>query len=197
MRIIEAYMHRNDLSTEEKAVVKRIVHTTGDPALIDLIKFSPRAIKAGLEALQRGCSIFTDVNMVRVGIDRRLLQKLGGEVNCHIASPEVAEKAGQLGITRAATALRLHAEELDGQLVAIGNAPTALFEIISLVERKKCSPALVIGVPVGFVGAAESKEALAQSGLEYITLPGTRGGSPVAVAAVNALLNLAANNSES
>jgi len=191
MRIIEGHIKNVNLPVEEKTVIKRVVHTSGDPGLIDLMNFAPEAVQKGIEALKKRCHIFTDVNMVRSGINERLITKLGGQVHCHIASTRVAEIAKELGITRAAAAMRLNAGYLDGQLVAIGNAPTALFEILSLARRGICRPALVVGVPVGFVGAAESKEALIQSDLVYITLRGTRGGSPIAAAIINALLHLA------
>lgn len=191
MRIIEGYMKKINLPEEEKAVIKRVVHTSGDPSLVSQVKFSPGAVKRGIEALRRCCNVYTDVNMVRSGVSRRLLSQLGGEVYCDIASDRVADKAKEWGITRAAAAMRLNGKQMDGQVVAIGNAPTALFEILSLAGQGICRPALVVGVPVGFVGAAESKEALVKSNLVYITLPGTRGGSPIAAAIVNALLHLA------
>jgi len=191
MRIIEEYMQDVNLPAEEKTVIKRVVHTSGDPGLIEHIKFSPGAVTRGIKALKEGADVFTDVNMVRSGINERLLGKLGGQVHCYIASSQVAESARVKGITRAAAALRINAKYIDGQLVAIGNAPTALFELLSLVQQGICRPALIIGVPVGFVGAAESKEALLDSNLDYITLPGTRGGSPIAAAVINALLHLA------
>ena len=190
MRIIEGYLGDYNFPAAEKAVIKRVVHTSGDPGLINLIKFSPQAINNGMEALKKGKDVFTDVNMVRSGVSARLLNKLGGQVHCHIASPQVAEMAKDLGITRAAAAIRTNAEHFNGQIVAIGNAPTALFEILSLAEQGICRPALVIGVPVGFVGAAESKEAVIDSDLDYIALRGTRGGSPIAAAITNALIHL-------
>lgn len=196
MNIIEAYMKGMEIPAGEKAVIKRVVHTTGDPALVGQVIFSSGAVNKGIKALVKGRNIYTDVNMVRSGISNKLLARLGGQVYCDIAVPQVMELARQTGITRAAVAMRQNAAKIDGQIVAIGNAPTALFEILGLAREGICRPALVIGVPVGFVGAAESKELLVQSDLDYITLPGTRGGSPVAAAIVNALLHLAAGHDQ-
>ncbi|MCF8010824.1 MAG: precorrin-8X methylmutase [Clostridiales bacterium] len=188
MEIIEQYMKGIDLSLQEKNVVKRIIHTSGDPSLADQVKFSEDAVEKGIEALKKGSNIYTDVNMICSGINKHALSKFSSEALCDIASPRVKEKAKKENITRAAAAIRINSNEMNGQLVAIGNAPTALFELLSLVSREVCWPALIIGVPVGFVGAAQSKEDLLKFDLPYITLPGTRGGSPIAAAVINAML---------
>jgi precorrin-8X/cobalt-precorrin-8 methylmutase len=189
MDIIDSYLKGYDLPPIQKAVVKRVIHTTGDPEIINAVKFHPDACREGIEALRRGAAIFTDVNMLRVGINSRKVHAYGGEVFCSIAEPDIAEKAEKWGITRAAAAIRCFADRLDGAVVAIGNAPTALFELLSLIKNGITRPAIIIGTPVGFVGAAESKELLVDSNLlPYITVTGTRGGSPMAVSIINALL---------
>lgn len=190
MADIDRYIAGLSLNSKEISVVKRIIHTSGDPSLACQVKFHPRALTAGLEAIRGGAEVFTDVNMVRVGINQKRLSRYGGKVNCAVDQPEVAQAAQNWGITRSAAAMRLYGSRLNNQLVAIGNAPTALFEVLRMAKEKTIRPALIVGTPVGFVGAAESKELLTKFDIPYITLPGTRGGSPLAVAIVNALIYL-------
>lgn len=190
MDIIESLADLSKFTSQEKSIVKRIIHTTGDPQYSTQVKFHPEAIQLGLQALKRGASIFTDVKMVQAGINKKVLADLGGKVYCEIDAPEIREQAKKTGLTRALTAFRTWGEKLSGNIVAIGNAPTALFEVIRLFQEENIKPALVVGIPVGFVGAAESKDALMVSGLPYITIPGTKGGSTITVATLNALLYL-------
>ena len=189
MEIIEAFLAETDLAPLEKMVARRIIHTTGDPEIVKVLKFSPGAVEAGINALQSGTSVYTDVNMLRTGINGNKLINYGGRAFCAIADPEVAQAAQDWGITRAAAAMRLYGRQLDKAVIAIGNAPTALFEVLDLVKKGICTPALIVGTPVGFVGAAESKEVLvAQNLVPYISVLGTRGGSPIAVSVINAML---------
>lgn len=189
MEIIESYLEGYEFSPVEKQVVKRVIHTTGDPEIAKLLRFHPRAIEAGLSALYSGAGIFTDVNMLKAGINADRLKACGGQLWCSISDSETIENSKRWGITRAAAAMRQFGPGLNGAIVAIGNAPTALFEVLDLVDRGICRPALVVGTPVGFVGAAESKQLLVEQDLiPYITLLGTRGGSPIAVSIINALL---------
>jgi precorrin-8X/cobalt-precorrin-8 methylmutase len=189
MQIIESYLQGYDFTPSQKAVVKRVIHTTGDPGIIEHIKFHPGATQAGREALRQGKNVFTDVNMLKVGINRKKIHGYGGEIYCAIAEPEIRVAALDWQITRAAASMRLFAKRLDGAVIAIGNAPTALFEVIDMIEKGFARPALIIGTPVGFVGAAESKELLiAKKLVPYITVTGTRGGSPIAVSMINAML---------
>lgn len=189
MEIIEQYVAELELLPMEKAIIKRVIHTTGDPALIADICIHPDACEAGMKAIARGCSIFTDVNMTKVGINQSHLLQYGGSLHCAIADPSVRIAANEWGITRAAAAMRLWSTQLDHAIIAIGNAPTALFELLNLMEQGMVHPALIIGTPVGFVGAAESKEELINnSPVPYISIRGTRGGSPIAATIVNALL---------
>lgn len=171
-------------------VVRRVVHAVGNPDIAALMRFHPQAVAAGLAALKEGASLFTDVRMVKVGVNKTLLEELGGEAVCLIAHPEVRAEAEATGLTRAIVAVRSYRQSLPGSIVAIGNAPTALEEVLDLVEQG-VRPALIIGAPVGFVGAAESKARLLGADIPFITLIGPQGGSSIAVAVVNALLALA------
>ncbi|MHB1324957.1 MAG: precorrin-8X methylmutase [Thermoleophilia bacterium] len=193
--IIDSLLEPADAGDPEYQVIRRVVHTTGDPSLARAMFFSAAAIGAGLEAIAAGAGIYCDVNMVAAGI-QPTTSILGLEVTCLVAETASAQLATEEGITRGAAAMRLATTTLDGAIVAIGNSPTALFELLRLVEEQGLRPALIVGVPVGFVGAAESKEALAASAVPCITLPGNRGGSTVAVAIVNALIRLSADNKQ-
>ncbi|NLL18491.1 MAG: precorrin-8X methylmutase [Clostridia bacterium] len=188
MELIEELLGEHSFSQEEKTIAKRMIHAAGDPELGSLIRFHPQAVDQGIMALKQGAPIFTDVKMAAVGINSRVAGYFGSTVNCVIGEPFIAEEAKEAGITRAMAAFRHWGPRLDGSIVAIGNAPTALFELLRLHEEEGITPALVVGVPVGFVGAAESKEALVDSPLLYITVKGRKGGSPLAASAVNALL---------
>lgn len=190
MRVIDVALAGYD-DAGERAVVKRLIHASGDLSLQGAAGFSAAAVSAGVAALRTGATVFTDVRMVEAGVDSRRLGVLGGQMRCLIDDPTVAEEAAAAGRTRAATAMRRFGTELDGAVVAIGNAPSALREVIAMASEGVARPALVVGIPVGFVDAAESKAALEASGIEYVTVRGARGGSPLAAAAVNALLRLA------
>jgi precorrin-8X/cobalt-precorrin-8 methylmutase len=176
----------------EAAVVRRLVHASGDLSLAGAVVFSHGGAAAGVAALRDGAPVITDVRMVEAGIDSGRLSALGGTTRCLIDDPAIAEEAAATGRTRAATAMRRLGADLDGAIVAVGNAPSALREVIALAQRGVARPVLVVGIPVGFVDAAESKAALEESGLAFVTVRGSRGGSPLAAAAVNALLRLAA-----
>lgn len=175
------------------AVIERIIHSTADFDFAGITRTSPGAIEAGVEALQRGCPVITDVTMVSAGISEPRLSALGGTVHCFVADDLTRQRAQAMAVTRSAMGMRLAAERglLTGSIVAIGNAPTALYEVLHLIEEG-VRPALVIGVPVGFVSTVESKEALIQvTTVPWIVTAGRKGGSTVAVAIVNALLRLA------
>jgi len=190
MAIIDALLPAGDWTPSERAVVKRLVHTSGDPSLATAVRFQRDAVEAGVTALRAGASVFTDTQMVRIGVNAGRIGDLGGAVECLIADDAVAAEATRAGRTRAACAMRSFGPRLEGAVVAIGNAPTALREVLALAAEGVARPALVIGVPVGFVDAAESKDALMASDLAFIAIDGTRGGSPLAAAAVNALLRV-------
>jgi len=189
MEIIAPHLAELDLSPEAIKVFSRIIHAAGDPEYAKVIDIHPEAIQAGCAALTSGCDVFCDVEMVRTGINKTRLAEYGGTVHCLIADEQVAATAKELGITRSMVAMRTFGERLNGAIIAIGNAPTALFEVLSMMKQQNIRPALIIGVPVGFVGAEESKDFLAAtSPVPYITVRGTKGGSPIAVATTNALL---------
>lgn len=192
MAIIEEHLPQlASLPLGEREIIKRVIHTTGDLGYGELVHIHPAAVTSGLKAMRAGQPVITDVNMVKTGINKTLLAKLNITVNCYINDPGVVAEAQITGLTRAMVAMRRAAPEINGGIAVIGNAPTALFTLLKMIDQQQTSPALVIGIPVGFVGAAESKELLTQYTVPYITVNGTRGGSTVAAAIVNALLNLA------
>ena len=180
---------------ETAAVVKRVIHTTADFDYAKNLRFTPSAVQAAVRALQRGAVIVTDTNMALAGISRPGLAKLGCEAVCYMADPAVAEAAKQAGTTRAVAAMHRAAREHPGAILAVGNAPTALLTIAEEIEAG-LRPALVIGVPVGFVNVVESKETLfavcEQHGVPAIVAMGRKGGSNVAAAICNALVYSAA-----
>ena len=188
--------HLEGLGLDERAtkVYSRLIHASGDVGYAPITRVHPEAIDRAIEALKAGAHIYTDVEMVRTGINKKKLASFGGEVHCLVADPDVAVRAKAEGITRSMVAMRQFGKDLDGNIVAIGNAPTALFEVLRLVREEGIRPACIVGIPVGFVGAAESKAALAENGIvPYITVEGTKGGSPIAAAAINALMYLIDN----
>ena len=195
MEIISPYLDGLNLNFEETKIFSRIIHAAGDVDYAPLIKIHPAAIESAKLAIQHGANIFTDVMMVRTGINKRTLKKFGVEVFCKVSDDETRQYALQHKITRSMAAMRIFGELLNGAVVAIGNAPTALFEVLRLIREENICPAVIIGVPVGFVGAADSKLALAeQDKIPYITVAGTKGGSSIAVAAVNAIMYLLDNS---
>ena len=188
--------HLEGLNLDERAtkVYSRLIHASGDIGYAPITRVHPEAIDCAIEALKSGAHIYTDVEMVRTGINKKKLASFGGEVHCLVADADVAVRAKELGITRSMVAMRQFGKALDGSIVAIGNAPTALFEVLRMVREEGIRPACIVGIPVGFVGAAESKAELAVNGIvPYITVEGTKGGSPIAAAAVNALMYLIDN----
>ena len=191
MAIVEDLLPPLECSKEELEVIKRIVHAAGDPQLACLVQFHPNAIFTGMAAIHEGRPIFTDVRMVAVGINRRLAQKFGCSINCALDTLNLTEEPHPGSTTRAASAIYHLGNRLHGSIVAIGNAPTALLALLDLIDSGAVLPSLVIGMPVGFVQAGESKAELMKRSIPYITIEGTRGGSAVAIATVNALLNLA------
>ena len=178
--------------TDQQQVAMRLVHTSGDPAIVDDLQFSPGAVEAGLAALAQGADVLCDIEMVSHGISRRYLR---GQVRCFLNAPEVAERARQTGETRAMAAMTEWPLHMVGNIVAIGNAPTALFKLLELLDEGAPRPALIIGMPVGFINAAESKQALWEvAASEFqtpcITLLGRRGGSSLAAATLNAMARM-------
>lgn len=191
LRRVRAATGNLALSETERAVVERIVYAAGDPSLAPLVRVHPRAVAAGMAAIKAGCSVVTDVRMVAVALNQPALKAAGCTLHCLIDDPEVAELARRERLPRAVVAMRRLAPQLQGGIAVVGNAPTALLALLDLVDAAEVAPALIIGTPVGFVAAAESKAELVGRAVPYVTITGTRGGSAVAAAAMNALLQLA------
>jgi len=191
MTIIDKILPPMSFSEEERTVVKRLVHTSGDRHIASLVRFHPGAITAAISAIRRGKPVFTDVRMVAVAINRRMTANFGCPVYCGLEELESAQSELEKESTRAAAAFKLLGKRLEGSIAVIGNAPTALHALLDLNRREKVTPALVIGMPVGFVQAKESKEALMKTDIPHISIAGTRGGSALAAATVNALLKMA------
>jgi precorrin-8X/cobalt-precorrin-8 methylmutase len=189
-QIISQLLPELPLTPAERSVVVRVVHATGDPSLASQLVFSLGAVDRGIAALSAGASVVCDVNMVRSGLAPSF-RRLGLDVGCYVEAPETVALAAQQGVTRSVAAMRVAREQVHDGIVVIGNAPTALLEVVRLSREEGVRPALVVGVPVGFVAAAESKQALMDSDLAHVTLPGLRGGTPIAVAIGNALARLA------
>jgi precorrin-8X/cobalt-precorrin-8 methylmutase len=185
---IRAEADLDRLPADVAQVAVRMIHACGMVDLVDDLAYSPGVVVAARAALRAGAPILCDAQMVAAGITRRRLPS-DNEVVCTLSDPRVADLAHGLGTTRSAAAVELWRERLDGAVVAIGNAPTALFRLLELMDPGGYRPAAVIGVPVGFVGARESKQALVtrSGGVEHLVVHGRRGGSALAVAAVNAV----------
>lgn len=177
-----------DLNDEEKLIIERIVHSTADTEYADITKISPDFVFKSLKAVKNKKDILTDINMVRSGIN-----KYEGKVECYINDKKTIDIAKKDQITRAAAAMRIANDKGFDGIIVIGNSPTALSEAIHLVENEKMKVSSIIGVPVGFVGASESKDALRKSGIPNIITIGPKGGTPVAVAVTNSLIELAKN----
>jgi precorrin-8X/cobalt-precorrin-8 methylmutase len=179
------------LPAETQAVVKRVIHTTADFDYVDNLRFTDHAVERGVEALRAGAVIVTDTNMAKAGVSKGGLAKLNGQVCCFMADPQVAAQAKERGTTRAVAAMEKAAADYPGAILAVGNAPTALLELCRLI-REGLRPALVIGVPVGFVNVVESKQQALETcqayGVPCIAALGRKGGSNVAAAICNALI---------
>ena len=179
----------NSYNPEEFAVLRRVIHATGDFSFAGNLCFSAGSVRAGIEAIQAGKNILTDVNMAAAGISRNLLDSFGRKIICKVAEPGIAKLAGERKKTRSQTAIEEGMQKNIG-IVAVGNAPTALLSVMEMIQKGVVSPELVIGVPVGFVNAPESKEILSEQVYPHITCLGRKGGSTVSVAIVNALIRL-------
>ncbi len=195
MEIITSELGR-ELDPELAPVIKRVIHTSADFDYADNLVFSDGAVKQGIEAIKGGCTIVTDTKMAMAGINKNVLAKFGGEVVNYISDPDVAAEAKARGVTRATVSMEKAARLGKPLIFAIGNAPTALVSIYELLDAGKLvTPALIVGVPVGFVNVVESKELiLTLENVPYIVARGRKGGSNVAAAICNALLYLASNN---
>ncbi len=182
------------MSEEERTVLKRIVHTCGDVQIARLVRFSPSAISSAVSAINRGSPIFADVRMFASGISPSFHETCGCSVICSL---DEARSERESMVTRTAQAMYDLGKRINGAILVIGNAPTALLALLDMIEHKGITPALVIGMPVGFVRAAESKAELISSNIPYITVEGTRGGSAMAATTVNALIGIARDKNKS
>lgn len=189
--MIDEEIGEHTYSDEQYPIVQRVIHASADFDLGKSVQFHPDAIQAGIHAIRSGKKIVADVQMIQAGINKPRIEKYGCEVKVYISDPDVIEEAKRLDTTRAIISMRKAVKEADGGIFAIGNAPTALLELIRLVKEGEAKPGLIIGMPVGFVSAAESKEELAKLDVPFITNVGRKGGSTVTVAALNAITILA------
>lgn len=187
MEIIEQALTEGSFDEVEKRIAKRMIHTTGDTEYQSIIVFQHDFVKAAKEALLRRAAIYVDTNMIRAGINKPALEKIGSSLHCYVGHEEVWAKAQEEGTTRSACAIDKGIAE-GAEIFVIGNAPTALFRLLQRMEEGVVRPKCIIGVPVGFVGAAESKEALRNTAIAAVSTVGTKGGSNVAASIVNALL---------
>ena len=192
MRIIENEIGTHPYNEQEWPIVRRVIHSTADFdfARDNKIIFHKDAVQSGLDGLKNGCSIIVDVNGIIGLMNKQNPKDFGNNVICNISEPSLMEEAKKQGKTRAEMSMRVAKEAMNGGIVIIGNAPTALLEVMKMVREGITKPALVIGIPVGFVSAVESKEELAQMDIPFITNQGRKGGSPCASAIVNALYKL-------
>ena len=186
--IITELLGDRRLDPENELVIKRVIHTSADFDYADNLCFSEHAVRKGIEALRGGCDIVTDTQMAKAGINKTVLGRLGGEVHCFMSDPDVAEEARARGVTRAIVSMERAAKLEKPCVFAIGNAPTALISLYEQIAAGALRPALIIGVPVGFVNVVESKEQIMTAGTPYIVARGRKGGSNVAAAVCNALL---------
>jgi len=188
MEIITGELGPHSFTEAQLPIVKRCIHTSADFDYAKNLVFTPGAIEAGWEAIRSGCTIVTDTEMARSGINKRALSSYGGQVVCFMSQEDVAAEAKERGITRAAVSMERAAKLTGPIILAVGNAPTALIRACELMEAGDFTPSLVIGVPVGFVNVVESKELLRTMPCEHIAAMGRKGGSNIAAAICNALL---------
>lgn len=199
MEIIEKEIGSHQYDELEWPIVRRVIHATADFdfAKDNKIIFHKDAIKSGINALRNGCNLIVDVNGVIGGLNKQNLNEFGNNTICNISNPIIVEEAKKYNKTRAQISMRMAASEMNGGIVVIGNAPTALLEVIQMIQEGVTTPALIIGIPVGFVSSPESKETLQALDVPFITNKGRKGGSPCASAIVNALFKLLRESSSS
>lgn len=190
-RIIDQEAPPHDFDPAHWEIVRRMIHTSADFEYMETVRFHPFAVSRGIEAIRGGRTIITDTEMARAGIRKEAVAARGGSVTCLIGQPDVRIYAEKAGVTRAKAAVDLALPLMTGGIYVVGNAPTALLRLMELIREGQAQPALVIGLPVGFVNAAESKAELLGMDVPFITNVGRKGGSNIAASVVNALLILA------
>lgn len=188
--IIESEWGQRDYDHHTDMLMKRLVHTTADFEYPDLVHMTEGCMKAALLAMKDGCKIYADTQMIMAGVNRVMLKKLGIEIVNYVHDEDVYEEAARRGITRSMVAMEKAVKDEDIKIYAIGNAPTALYRLLEHIQASDRIPSMIIGSPIGFVGAAESKEALLATGYPQITIKGRKGGSTVVSAIINALMYL-------
>ena len=194
-QIIDQEAGPHNFTTEQWAIVQRMIHTSADFEYKENVRFHPDAVITGINAIRTGKTIITDTNMARIGIRSYDLKQYGVVVKCLMDDPAIHKKAKANGTTRAKAAVDAAISDMKDGIYVVGNAPTALLRLIELVQNGKAQPALIIGMPVGFVNAAESKAALIETNFPYISNIGRKGGSNIAASVVNALTKLAMRSS--
>lgn len=195
-QIITEELGNRELDKEKEPIIKRCIHTSADFDYVDNLVFSEQVVSNAIEAIKQGAYIITDTQMAKSGINKKLVEKYGGEVHCFISDEDIIEIAKEKRITRA-TASMDKASRLNKKLIfAIGNAPTALIRLYELIQEEKIKPELIIGVPVGFVNVVQSKELIMQTDIPYIVAKGRKGGSNIAACICNALLYMMEENRE-
>lgn len=186
--IITQLLGDTKLDPEQEAIIKRVIHTTADFDYVQNLVFSEHAVERGIAALKQGCDIVTDTQMAKAGINKTILGKLGGQVHCFMSDPDVSQEAKARGVTRAMVSMERAAGLPKPCIFAIGNAPTALVSLHEQILAGTLHPALIVGVPVGFVNVVESKELILALDVPHIVARGRKGGSNVAAAICNAML---------
>lgn len=189
--IIDAEAGPHKFTPNEWKIVRRMIHTTADFEYMQMVRISNGAVAAGVNAIRNGCAVITDTNMAKTGIRKDLLAGFGGRCECLMADPQVATQAKERGVTRARVAVEKAAPMMKNGIYVVGNAPTALLHLLDMIKTKAADPALIVGLPVGFVNAAESKAALMETNVPYISNVGRKGGSNVAASVINALALIA------
>jgi len=188
--IIDSEVPSHDWPHEAWTVVRRMIHTTADFDLVSITRMSPEAVSGGIAAIRKGTTIVTDTRMAQMGISKWRLAPWGVRVECLIDAPEIVKRANETGATRAVAAIDRAVESFGDGIYVIGNAPTALFRLLEHMDKGAVAPALIVGLPVGFVNAAESKAELLKRDVPFITTVGRKGGSAVAASVINALAEL-------
>ncbi|MEC0183636.1 precorrin-8X methylmutase [Paenibacillus peoriae] len=185
--MITEELGEHPFTADQYPVVQRVIHASADFELGRSMVFHPKAMEAGIAAIRAGQQVVADVQMIQAGVSKDRIRQFGGDVHVYISDPDVIEEAKRLNTTRAIISMRKAIQASEGGIYAIGNAPTALLELIRLVKEGAAKPGLVIGMPVGFVSAAESKDELRKLDIPFITNIGRKGGSTIVVAALNAI----------
>lgn len=188
MEIIDKKIGELDCTSQEAKIIKRVIHATAQIDMGDLVRFSPDAVNIAKKLIENGADIITDVTMLKAGINERRLANCGGQVKCFISDDDIREEAKRTGLTRSIMSMRKAVKIDNKKVFAIGNAPTALFELIRMIEEENVNIDFIVGTPVGFVGAEESKDKLMETDIPYISLKGKRGGSSIAVSIVNSII---------